>query len=90
MKQTFPGGHYDKSKSVFDKIGDVYNYLLKKEKTYILYRNFNPVLSNNDDKYYSFECAFVFEAMLKQIKITDITKKLQIIPDHVPSSVYII
>ncbi len=25
VKHTFPGGRYDKSKSIFDKIEDVYN-----------------------------------------------------------------
>ncbi len=50
MKRTFPGGRYDKSKSIFDKFEDTYGDLLKKEKTYILYRNFNPVVFNNDDK----------------------------------------
>jgi hypothetical protein len=31
VKHTFPGGNYDKSKSIFDKIEDIYNELLKKE-----------------------------------------------------------
>ena len=49
VKHTFPGGRYDKSKSIFDKIEDVYNALIKKEKTYILYHNFKPIVS--DKKY---------------------------------------
>jgi hypothetical protein len=89
VKHTFPGGKYDKSKSIFDKIEDIYNDLLKKEKTYIMYHNFNPIISNNDDKYYPYECAFDFEAMLKQIKTDDETKKLQITSEHVPVSVSI-
>ncbi len=63
VKLTFPGGKYDKSKSIFDKIEDIYNDL----KTYIIYHNFDPIISNNDDKYYPYECAFDFEAILKQI-----------------------
>ncbi len=35
----------------------------------MMYKNYNPVVSNNDDKYYSYECAFDFEAMLKTIKL---------------------
>ena len=58
VKHTFPGGKYDKSKSIFDKIEDIYNELIKKEKTYIMYKNYNPVVSDNNDKYYPYECAF--------------------------------
>ena len=89
VKHTFPGGRYDKSKSIFDKIEDTYNDLLKKEKTYILYRNFNPIVSNNEDKHYPYECAFDFEAMLKKSETKDNEKKLQIVSEHVPVSVSI-
>ena len=89
VKHTFPGGKYDKSKSIFDKIEDTYNDLLKKEKTYIMYHKFNPVVSDASDKYYPYECAFDFEAMLKDIKINDNEKKLQIVSEHVPVSVSI-
>ena len=88
MKHTSPGGKYDKSKSIFDKIEDIYNDLLKKEKTYILYRNFKPIVTDKN-KYYKYECAFDFEAMLKKIEITDNEKKLQVISEHVPVSVSI-
>ncbi len=54
VKPTFPDERYYKSKYIFDKIEDTYNDGLKKGKTYILYRNFNPVESNNDDKYYPY------------------------------------
>ena len=47
VKHTFPGGKYNKSKSIFDRIEDVYNDLLNKEKTYILYKKFKPIV---DDK----------------------------------------
>jgi hypothetical protein len=47
IKHTFPGGKYDKSKSIFDKIEDVYNDLIKKEKSYILYHNYNPIVKND-------------------------------------------
>ena len=33
VKHTIPGGKYDKSKSIFDKIEGVWNDLIKKEKT---------------------------------------------------------
>jgi hypothetical protein len=89
VKHTFPGGKYDKSKSIFDKIEDIYNELLKKERTYIMYHKFNPVVSDASDKYYPYECAFDFEAMLKDIKINDHEKKLQIVSEHVPVSVSI-
>ena len=46
VKHTFPGGKYDKRKSVFDKIEDLYNNLIEKEKTYIMYHSFNPVVDN--------------------------------------------
>ena len=39
VKHIFPGGKYSKSKSIFDRIEEVYNDLLNKEKTYILYKN---------------------------------------------------
>ncbi len=89
VKHTFPGGKYDKSKSIFDKIEDIYNDLLKKEKTYIMFHNFDPIISNSDDKYYPYECAFDFEAMLKQIKTNDESEKLQITSEDVPVSVSI-
>ena len=89
VKHTFPGGKYDKSKSIFDKIEDVYDDLLKKEKTYRIYNNFNPVVDNDDDKYYHYECAFDFEAMLKKIDTIDDSKQLQITSEHVPVSVSI-
>jgi hypothetical protein len=40
-------------------------------------------------KYYPYECAFEFEAMLKNIEIKDNEKKLKIISEHVPVSVSI-
>ena len=89
MKHTFPGGKYSKSKSIFDRIEELYNDLIKKQKTYILYHKFNPVVVNEDDKYYPYECAFDFEAMLKKIEIKDNEKKLQITSEHVPVSVSI-
>ncbi len=89
VKHTFPGGKYNKSKSIFDRIEELYNDLIKKEKTYILYHNFNPIVANEDAKYYPYECAFDFEAMLKKIEITDNEKKLQITSEHVPVSVSI-
>jgi len=88
VKHTFPGGKYDKSKSIFDKIEDVYNDLIKKEKTYIMYHNYKPIVSN-DDKYYPYECVFDFEAILKKIESKDETKQLQITSEHVPVSVSI-
>ena len=84
----FPGGKYNKSKSIFDRIEELYNDLIKKEKTYILYHNFNPIVPDKK-KYYKYECAFDFEAMLKKIEITDNEKKLQITSEHVPVSVSI-
>ena len=35
VKHTFPGGKYNKSQSIFDRIENLYNDLIKKEKTYI-------------------------------------------------------
>ena len=52
-----------------------YNDLLNKEKTYILYKKFKPIVANEDDKYYPYECAFDFEAMPKKIETKD-EKKL--------------
>ncbi len=88
-EHTCPGGRYDESKYLFNNIEDTYYDLSKKDKTYILYRNFNPVVSNTDDRYYHYERAFDFEAMLKQIKTTESAKILQIVSGHVPGSVSI-
>ena len=88
VKHTFPGGKYNKSKSIFDKIEDVYNSLCDNEK-YIMYQDFKPIVENEDDKYYPYECAFDFEAMLKKIKSNDDDKQLKIISEHVPVSVSI-
>ena len=74
--------------SIFDRIEELYNDLIKKEKTYILYHNFKPFVTDKK-KYYKYECAFDFEAMLKQIKTDDESKKLQITSEHVPVSVSI-
>ena len=49
----------------------------------------NPIVANEDDKYYPYECAFDFEAMLKKIATKDNEKKLQIVSEHVPVSVSI-
>ena len=65
VKHTFPGGKYNKSKSIFDKIEDVYNSLCNNKK-YIMNQDFKPIVENEDDKYYPYECAFDFEAMLKK------------------------
>jgi hypothetical protein len=89
IKHTFPGGKYNKSKSIYDRIEELYIDLIKKEKTYILYHSFNPIVANEDDKYYPYECAFDFEGMLKQIETNDNEKKLQIVSEHVPVSVSI-
>ncbi len=43
---TFPGGKYNKPKSIFDRIEELYNYLIKKENTYILYHNFKPIVAD--------------------------------------------
>ncbi len=51
MKHTFPGGKYNKSKSIFDRIEELYNDLINKKRL-ILYHNFNPIVANEDDKYY--------------------------------------
>ncbi len=85
----FSGEKYSKSKSIFDRIEEIYNDLIKKQKTYILYNKFNPIVANEDVKYYPFECALDFEAMLKKIETKDNEKKSQITSEHVPDSVSI-
>ena len=35
VKHTFPVGKYNKSKSIFDRIEESYNDIIKKETTYI-------------------------------------------------------
>jgi hypothetical protein len=42
VKHTFPGGKYDKTKSIFDKIEALYNDLLKKQRTNIMYKIIIP------------------------------------------------
>jgi hypothetical protein len=58
---------------IFDTIENLYNAILKK-KTYIVYHSYHPFVSNNDDKYDCYECAFDFEAMLKAITTKDESK----------------
>ena len=41
-----------------------------------MYHSFNPIVDNNEDKYYPYECAFDFEAMLKTIKATEPRKEI--------------
>ena len=89
IKHKFPGGKYNKSQSIFDRIEELYNDLIKKEKTYNLYNSFNPVVTDENDKYYPYEIAFDFEALLTKINNNDNDKKLQIISEHVPVSVSI-
>ncbi len=76
VKHTFPGGKYSKSESIFDRIEEFCNDLIKKQKTYILYNKFNPIVANENDKYYPYECASDFEAMLKKIETNDKEKKI--------------
>jgi hypothetical protein len=38
VKHTFPGGKYNKSKPIFDKMEDVYNSLCDNEK-YMMYQD---------------------------------------------------
>ena len=109
IKHTFPGGTYNKSKSIFDRIDkQLYNIGEEQEvkeekeckgkkqltaeqqeikddlkKTY-LQKNYTI---DENDKYYPFECAFDFEAMVKKISKVDDDKKLKIVSEHVPVSV---
>ncbi len=76
--------------STRDRIEELSNDLIKKQKTYILYNLFHPVVSNEDEKYYPYyECAFDFEAVLKKVETKDNEKKLQIVSEHVQVSVSI-
>jgi hypothetical protein len=88
IKHKFPGGKYNKSQSIFDRIEELYNDLIKKEKTYNLYNSFNPVVSDENDKYYPYEVAFDFEAILNRIDNNNDDDKLKIVSEHVPVSVY--
>ena len=54
-----------------------------------MYQDFKPIVENEDDKYYPYECAFDFEAMLKKIQTNDDGKQLKIVSEHVPVSVSI-
>ena len=105
VKHTFPGGFYNKSKSIFDKIDEqLYGITSKKSdenfeeeaideeqeekkaksKKFMLQKTYKI---NDCDKYYPFECAFDFEAMLKTIEVEDNEKKLKIVSEHIPVSV---
>ncbi len=42
-------------------------WLIKNRKTYIIYHNYNAVISN-EDKYHLYECAYDFEVFLKNSK----------------------
>jgi hypothetical protein len=55
----------------------------------MMYQDFKPIVENEDDKYYPYECAFDFEAMLKKIQTNDDGKQLKIVSEHVPVSVSI-
>ncbi len=65
VKHTFPGGKYDKTKSIFDKIEDTYLKLINKQNTHYIYNNYNPIDIDDNDKYYPYECVLDFEALLK-------------------------
>ena len=87
VKHTFPGGKYNKSLTIFKRIFEKYRNLCKNNYAY---KRFNPVVEKEDDKYYPYECAFDFEAMLKAIINNDTeTKKLNLTTEHVPVSVSI-
>ncbi len=75
VKHTFPGGKNSKSKSIFDRIEELYNDLNKKPKTYILYNKNNPFVANEDD--------------VEKIETKDKENKLQTVSEHVPVSVSI-
>jgi hypothetical protein len=44
----------------------------------MLYSKFNPVVANADDKYYPYECAFDFEAMLQKLETKENEKKYKL------------
>ena len=67
MKHTFPVGKYNLSQMTVDKIEDLCNDLIKKDKNYLLF-NFNPDIADEDGKYYPYACAFDSEAMSKKIE----------------------
>ncbi len=54
-----------------------------------MHQDFKSIVENQDDKYYPYECAFDFEAMLKKTQTNDNGKQLKIVPEHVPVSVSI-
>ncbi len=78
VKYTFSREKYSKSKSIFDRIEEFYNNLIKKQKTYILYNKFIPIVDNEDEKYDPYECAFGFEAMLKKLKLKTIKRNYKL------------
>ena len=47
-----------------------------------MYEDFKPVVQNEDDKYYPYECAFDFEALFKQIQTNDDGKQLKIVTQY--------
>jgi hypothetical protein len=48
-----------------------------------------PVVANEDEKYYSYECAFEIDAMVTKVETEDNEKYSQIVSEHVPVSVSI-
>ncbi len=48
VKPTFSGGKHNESKFFFDRVEELYNDLIKEQKTY-LYDKFNPVVANEDE-----------------------------------------
>jgi hypothetical protein len=66
IKHTFPGGKYDKLKTIYDKIDDTNFSLLQKANTYSMHNEFEPVVSN-EYKYCRHHCAFDIEVLLKNI-----------------------
>jgi hypothetical protein len=61
MKHTFPGGKYNLSQNIFDRIEHLCNDLIKKDKNYLLFNKFNPVVADEDEKYHPYACVFDFE-----------------------------
>ncbi len=62
VKHTFPGGKYDKSKSIFDKKDDIYIIIYQRKQQLIsCIKNYNPVVTNNNDKHYPMSALLILK-----------------------------
>jgi hypothetical protein len=86
-KHTFLGGKYNKYKSNIDRIEDLCNDLIKKQKKLICIKVLIQLYLMKMPNIIPMNVHLIFEAMLKKIETKENENKLRIVSEHVPVSV---